>query len=67
MDGSAPGEDVGDEPALTLYAEKLTVQKEWVPVQRVTLGTETITEHQTVTAQLRTEQIDEPTIDGDGR
>ena len=43
------------------------MQKEWVPVQRVTLGTETITEHQTVTAQLRTEQIDEPTIDGDGR
>ena len=33
-----------------------------MPVERVRLGTETITEEQTVTEQIRKEHIDEPDV-----
>ena len=39
------------------------VAKETVPVERVRLGTETVTEEQQVTEQVRKEQIDEPDVD----
>ena len=42
------------------------MQKVRIPVERVTLGIETATEHETVTAQLRREQIDEPAVVVDG-
>jgi hypothetical protein len=38
------------------------VEKTVEPVERVRLGTETVTEQQTVTEQVRSEQID---VDGD--
>jgi stress response protein YsnF len=39
------------------------VAKEAVPVERVRLGTETVTQEQQVTEQVRKEQIDEPDVD----
>ena len=39
------------------------VAKEAVPVERVRLGTETVTQQQQVTEQVRKEQIDEPDVE----
>jgi stress response protein YsnF len=39
------------------------VNKETVPVEQVRLGTETVTEEQQVTEQIRKEQIDDPEVD----
>ena len=50
-----------EEHEVTLHAEQPVVAKETVPVERVRLGTETVTEEQTVTEQVRKEQIDEST------
>src|ERR1700734_4221206 len=47
-----------EEHELTLHAERPVVAKETVPVERVRLGTETVTEEQQVTEQVRKEQID---------
>jgi stress response protein YsnF len=41
-----------------LHEERPVVQKEAVPVERVRLGTETVTEEETVSAEVRREQID---------
>ncbi|OZM70625.1 hypothetical protein CFN78_24825 [Amycolatopsis antarctica] len=49
------GEDSQD---VILHAEKPVVQKESVPVERVRLGTEKVTEEQTVSGQVRKEQIE---------
>ena len=46
------------EHELVLKAERPVVAKEAVPVERVKLGTETVTEQDTVTEQVRKEQID---------
>jgi stress response protein YsnF len=46
------------------HAEQPVVDKEAVPVERVRLSTDTVTENHTVEDQVRKEQIDEPTIDG---
>ncbi|SHN20372.1 DUF2382 domain-containing protein [Cryptosporangium aurantiacum] len=46
------------EHEVTLHAEKPVVEKEAVPVERVRLGTETVTEEQTVGGQVRKERID---------
>jgi stress response protein YsnF len=43
------------------------VEKEAVPVERVRLGTETVTEQRQVSEQVRKEQIDEPGVDTDPR
>ncbi len=51
-----------DEHEVVLHAEKPVVAKETVPVERVRLGTETVTEEQTVSEQVRKEQIE---TDGD--
>ena len=57
LDGPAISEE---EHEVTLRAERPVVEKEAVPVERVRLGTETVTEQHEVSEQLRKEQIDEP-------
>jgi stress response protein YsnF len=49
-----------------LTAERPVVTTEAVPVERVRLGTETVTQKQTVTGDIRKEQIevDNPTTTG---
>jgi uncharacterized protein (TIGR02271 family) len=58
-DGPAISEE---EHEVVLHAEQPVVQKEAVPVERVRLDTETVTEQQQVTDEVRKEQID---TDGD--
>jgi uncharacterized protein (TIGR02271 family) len=63
-DAAVSGQDISEaEHEVTLHAERPVVNKEAVPVERVRLGTETVTEEQQVTEQVRKEQIDEPDID----
>jgi uncharacterized protein (TIGR02271 family) len=53
------GPDISEEEhEVTLSAERPVVAKEAVPVERVRLGTETVTEQQAVNEQVRKEQID---------
>jgi uncharacterized protein (TIGR02271 family) len=62
------GEDITEaEHEVTLRAERPVVEKETVPVERVRLGTETVTEDQKVTESVRKEQIDTPDVDTDHR
>lgn len=65
-DAKAAGKaEIGEaEQDVVLHAEKPVVQKETVPVERVRLGTEQVTEEQTVQGKVRKEQID---IDDDTR
>ncbi len=42
------------------------VRKEAVPVERVRLTTDTVTEEAQVNETVRKEQIDEPDVDGNG-
>jgi uncharacterized protein (TIGR02271 family) len=57
------GPDISEEEhEVTLHAERPVVDKEAVPVERVRLGKETVTENVTVDESLRKEQID---TDGD--
>jgi uncharacterized protein (TIGR02271 family) len=51
-----------EEHEVVLHAEQPVVQKEAVPVERVRLNTETVTEQQQVSEEVRKEQID---TDGD--
>jgi len=55
LDGPAISEE---EHEVVLHAETPVVQKEAVPVERVRLGTETVTEQQQVTEEVRKEVID---------
>ncbi|MCR2794261.1 YsnF/AvaK domain-containing protein, partial [Microbacterium sp. zg.Y625] len=55
MDGPAISEE---EHEVVLTEERPVIAKETVPVERVRLGTETVTEEETVTEQVRKEQID---------
>jgi uncharacterized protein (TIGR02271 family) len=59
MDGPAISEE---EHELTLHAERPVVTTEAVPVERVKLSKETVTEQHTVGGEVRKEQID---FDGD--
>ena len=55
---------------VTLTEERLVVDKQTVPVERVRLGTETVTEQQQVTESVRKEQIeldDATSVDTDRR
>ncbi len=63
------GDLTEEEHEVTLHAEQPVVEKETVPVERVRLATETVTGEETVTEQVRKEQIDEPRTDvrGDQR
>ena len=59
------GADISEEEhEVTLRAERPVVAKETVPVERVRLTTETVTEEQQVSEQVRKEQIDEPEVEG---
>jgi len=55
LDGPAISEE---EHEVVLHAERPVVQTEAVPVERVRLGTETVTEDQNVSAEVRKEQIE---------
>jgi uncharacterized protein (TIGR02271 family) len=63
-DQALSGPDLSEEEhEVTLHAEQPVVTKETVPVERVRLATETVTENQTVSEQVRKEQIEDPTTD----
>src|ERR1700712_324501 len=55
LDGPGISEE---EHEVLLHAERPVVQTEAVPVERVRLGTETVTEQQNVTGEVRKEQIE---------
>jgi uncharacterized protein (TIGR02271 family) len=55
MDGPAISEE---EHEVTLHAERPVVEKETVPVERVRLDTQTVSEQQTVTDEVRKEQFE---------
>jgi uncharacterized protein (TIGR02271 family) len=58
------GADISEEEhEVTLRAERPVVAKETVPVERVRLGKETVTENREVSETLRKEQIDDPDVD----
>jgi uncharacterized protein (TIGR02271 family) len=61
VDGPAISEE---EHEVTLNAERPVTEKEAVPVERVRLGTETVTEQAEVSDQVRKEQIDDPDVAG---
>jgi uncharacterized protein (TIGR02271 family) len=55
------GSDITEEEhEVTLHAERPVVAKETVPVERVRVSTETVTENAEVSETLRKEQIDDP-------
>jgi uncharacterized protein (TIGR02271 family) len=58
LDGPAISEE---EHEVVLHAERPVVQKEAVPVERVRLDTQTVTEQETVTDTVRKEQIEADT------
>ena len=61
------GSDISEEEhEVTLRAERPVVNKETVPVERVRLGTETVTEDHEVSETLRKEQIDDPDVSTTG-
>ncbi len=63
MDGPAISEE---EHEVVLHEERPIVAKEAVPVERVRLTTDTVTEEQTVSEELRKEQIEETGAEGRG-
>jgi uncharacterized protein (TIGR02271 family) len=59
------GPDISEEEhEVTLHEEQVVVEKKAVPVERVKLGTETVTEEKQVTEQVRKEQIDTDGVEG---
>ncbi len=54
----AGGDITEEEHEVTLHEERPVVEKETVPVERVRMDTETVTEDQQVTEQVRKEQIE---------
>jgi uncharacterized protein (TIGR02271 family) len=62
------GEPISEEEhEVTLRAERPVVAKEAVPVERVRLTTETVTEDAAVNETIRKEQIEEPAVEGSPR
>jgi uncharacterized protein (TIGR02271 family) len=58
-DAALSGADITEEEhEVVLTAERPVVTTEAVPVERVRLGTETVTETETVSGQVRKEQIE---------
>jgi uncharacterized protein (TIGR02271 family) len=57
------GDLTEEEHEVILHAERPVVEKETVPVERVRLATETVTGEETVSEQVRKEQIEEPQTD----
>ena len=59
-DAALSGEPIGeDEHEVTLRAERPVAEKEAVPVERVRLATDTVTEDAEVSDTVRKEQIDD--------
>jgi uncharacterized protein (TIGR02271 family) len=63
LDGPAISEE---EHEVTLHAERPVVEKEAVPVERVRLDTETVTEQQQVSETVRKERVDTDAVEGQG-
>lgn len=65
----AGGDLTEEEHELTLHEDRVVVDKETVPVERVRLGKETVTDQQQVSEQVRKEQIEAevPDDDAEGR
>ncbi|HYN92394.1 MAG TPA: PRC and DUF2382 domain-containing protein [Pilimelia sp.] len=62
------GADITEsEHEVTLHAERPVVDTETVPVERVRLGKETVTEQETVSGEVRKEQIEFDGPEGRGR
>jgi uncharacterized protein (TIGR02271 family) len=58
------GPDISEEEhEVTLHAERPVVETEAVPVERVRLAKETVTDHETVSGEVRKEQIDTDGVD----
>lgn len=67
-DAALSGEPISeDEHEVTLQAERPVVEKEAVPVERVRLATDTVTEDAEVSESVRKEQIDDADVDVDDR
>lgn len=67
-DAAPSGEPISEEEhEVTLRAERPVVAKEAVPVERVRLATETVTEDAAVSETVRKEQIEEPEVDASPR
>jgi uncharacterized protein (TIGR02271 family) len=64
IDAAMSGPDITEEEhEVTLRAERPVVEKEAVPVERVRLNTETVTEQHQVNEEVRKEQVDEPDVE----
>jgi stress response protein YsnF len=64
LDGPAISEE---EHEVVLHAERPVVAKEAVPVERVRLDVDTVTDQETVTDTVRKEQIDTDGVETTGR
>jgi uncharacterized protein (TIGR02271 family) len=63
-DAALSGADITEaEHEVQLHAERPVVTKETVPVERVRLATESVAGQESVSADVRKEQIDEPEVD----
>ncbi len=60
----AGGDLTEEEHEVTLTEERVVVNKETVPVERVRMGTETVTGEENVTESVRKEQIDTDGVEG---
>jgi uncharacterized protein (TIGR02271 family) len=63
-DAMAGGDLTEEEHEVTLTEQRAVTSKETVPVERVRLGTETVTENQQVEGTIRKEQIDQVEVEG---
>jgi uncharacterized protein (TIGR02271 family) len=67
-DAALSGADISEEEhEVVLHAERPVVAKETVPVERVRVATETVTEEQEISEQVRKEQIDDLDVDSGAR
>jgi uncharacterized protein (TIGR02271 family) len=67
-DAALSGQPISEEEhEVTLHAERPVVAKETVPVERVRLTTETVTEDAAVNETVRKERIEEPDVEANPR
>ncbi len=67
-DAALSGPDISEEEhEVTLHAERPVVAKEAVPVERVRLTTEPVTEDAAIDETVRKELIEEPSVEGNPR
>jgi uncharacterized protein (TIGR02271 family) len=63
-DAAPSGPDLsGEEHEVTLHEERPVVEKETVPVERIRLDKDVVTDEETVSADVRKERIDTDGID----